>query len=247
MLGDIADRVHTILTERIRQLPRIRADIGWWLVLDEQLGDLAVGVDELRRHPTTPDELRAGLAAFRVQELREGIAEAVALLRVLESRFSRSTIDIGVSGQARVGKSTLLQAMSGLGEEQIPTGQALPVTAVRSRIHHSPDHHRATVALHSFETFVAEIIAPYHAELGLPGLPGTPSEFRTWAYPGGGGQEGAAGGEPPSYVTMLNRLRAMQASFPTYERDLTGEERTVELAELRPFVAYPTNAQEQAP
>lgn len=242
MLGDIADRVHAILTERSRRLPRIRADIGWWLVLDEQLGDLAVGVEELRHHPTTPDELRVGLAGFRVEELREGIAEAVALLRVLESRFSRSTIDIGVSGQARVGKSTLLQAMSGLGDEQIPTGQALPVTAVRSRIHHSPDHRRATVALHSFETFVAEIIAAYHAELGLPGLPATPSEFRTWAYP-----EAESGAEPPSYVTMLNRLRAMQASFPTYERDLTGEERTVELAELRPFVAYPTNAQEQAP
>ncbi|MGH3568460.1 MAG: hypothetical protein ACRDRH_21020 [Pseudonocardia sp.] len=249
MLGDIADRVHAILTERTRQLPRIRADIGWWLVLDEQLGDLAVGVDELRRHPTTPDELRVGLAAFRVEELREGIAEAVALLRVLESRFSRSTIDIGVSGQARVGKSTLLQAMSGLGDEQIPTGQALPVTAVRSRIHHSPDHHRATVALHSFKTFVAEIIAAYHAELGLPGLPATPSEFRTWAYPSGGRDADTVEGraDRPSYVTMLNRLRAMQASFPTYERDLTGEERIVELAELRPFVAYPTNAQEQAP
>jgi hypothetical protein len=44
---------------------------------------------------------------------------------------------------------------------------------------------------------------------------------------------------------MLNRLRAMQASFPTYAHDLTGGERVVPLEELRPWVAYPTNAQEQ--
>ncbi len=46
---------------------------------------------------------------------------------------------------------------------------------------------------------------------------------------------------------MLNRLRAMQASFPTYEHDLTGGERVVPLEELRPWVAYPTNAEEQQP
>ena len=46
---------------------------------------------------------------------------------------------------------------------------------------------------------------------------------------------------------MLNRLRAMQQSFPTYEHDLTGGERVVPLEELRPWVAYPTNAEEQQP
>ena len=46
---------------------------------------------------------------------------------------------------------------------------------------------------------------------------------------------------------MLNRLRAMQASFPTYEHDLTGGERVLPLEELRPWVAYPTNAEEQQP
>ena len=44
---------------------------------------------------------------------------------------------------------------------------------------------------------------------------------------------------------MLNRLRAMQASFPTYEHDLTGGERVLPIEELRPWVAYPTNEQEQ--
>ena len=104
-------------------------------------------------------------------QAREGAGEAVRLLRVLEARLARDTVNIGVSGQARVGKSTLLQSVSGLGDDQIPTGQALPVTAVRSRIFHAPDLRRATLRLHSFDTFVTDVVAPYHAELDIAGLP----------------------------------------------------------------------------
>ncbi|HEX5812881.1 MAG TPA: hypothetical protein VFY38_12300, partial [Pseudonocardia sp.] len=156
----------------------------------------------------------------------------------------------------------------GLGDDQIPTGQALPVTAVRSRIFHAPDLRRATLRLHSFDTFVTDVIAPYHAELDVAGLPGTPEEFRYWPYPkpsqppgspASVGNRGRVEGlrlttapddppaDRPSWVTMLNRLRAMQQSFPTYEHDLTGGERVVPLEELRPWVAYPTNAEEQQP
>jgi hypothetical protein len=287
---DAEARIAGILDDRRRLLPGIRAETARWRTVDEQLAALATAVDALRTHATTPAELRDALA-LPFAEAREGAAEAVRLLRVLEARFARETVNIGVSGQARVGKSTLLQSVSGLGDDQVPTGQALPVTAVRSRIFHSPDLRRATLRLHTFDTFVTEVVAPYHAELDIAGLPGTPEEFRGWPYPkpsqppgstassGGGGRVeglpltaapqppgstapngrgGRAEGLPltaapddapadrPSWVTMLNRLRAMQASFPTYAHDLTGGERVVPLEELRPWVAYPTNAQEQA-
>ncbi|MGH3794012.1 MAG: hypothetical protein ACRDSP_03905 [Pseudonocardiaceae bacterium] len=247
MLGDISDRIETILDARKRHLPQIRADLEWWRETDDHIAALGRVVAELRKHPATPDELRTVLEPFGTEEIREDIAEAVRLLSVLETRFSRGTINIGVSGQARVGKSTLLQSISGLGDDQIPTGEALPVTAVRSRIYHSAERRRATLRLHSFDTFVTDVISPYHSELELPGLPTTPPDFRGWAYP-----KPVADGLPgsvdkPSYVTMLNRLQAMQASFSSYEADLTGQERVVALDELRPFVAYPTNDEEQAP
>jgi hypothetical protein len=252
---DTAARIARILDERRRLLPGIRAEVARWQTVDEQLAALAAGVEALRSHATTPAELRDALA-LPFAEAREGAAEAVRLLRVLEARFARDTVNIGVSGQARVGKSTLLQSVSGLGDDQIPTGQALPVTAVRSRIFHAPDLRRATLRLHTFDTFVSEVVAPYHAELDIAGLPGTPDEFRSWAYPKPDevGSERAAsdraasdrsGADRPSWVTMLNRLRAMQASFPTYAHDLTGGERVVPLEELRPWVAYPTNTEEQ--
>ena len=287
--SDTEARIAAILADRRRLLPDVRAESARWQAVDEQLAALAVTVEALRTHSTTPAELREALV-LPFAQAREGAGEAVRLLRVLEARLARDTVNIGVSGQARVGKSTLLQSVSGLGDDQIPTGQALPVTAVRSRIFHAPDLRRATLRLHSFDTFVTDVVAPYHAELDIAGLPATPEEFRHWPYPkpddapsqpsgspasssGGGRAEGlrltAAPSQPPgspavhggtgraeglrltaatdrpSWVTMLNRLRAMQQSFPTYEHDLTGGERVLPLEELRPWVAYPTNAEEQ--
>jgi hypothetical protein len=245
--SDTEARIARILADRHRLLPGVRAEVERWRTVDEQLAALAAAVETLRAHATTPTELREALV-LPFAEAREGAAEAVRLLRVLEARLGRDTVNVGVSGQARVGKSTVLQSVSGLGDDQIPTGRALPVTAVRSRIFHAPDLRRATLRLHSFDTFVADVIAPYHAELDIAGLPATPDEFRHWSYPKP--EEMGADGAPadrPSRVTMLNRLRAMQASFPTYEHDLTGGERVLPLEELRPWVAYPTNAEEQAP
>ncbi|MDF3048726.1 MAG: hypothetical protein K0R87_364 [Pseudonocardia sp.] len=243
---DVEARLDFILDERRRLLPGVRAEVTRWQTVDEQLAGLAAAVEALRTHATTPAELGEALA-FPFAEAREGVAEAVRLLRVLETRFARDTVTIGVSGQARVGKSTLLQSVSGLGDEQIPTGKALPVTAVRSRIFHSPDLRRATLRLHSFETFVADVVAPYHAELDIPGLPASPDEFRRWSYPAPeSAEQTGSGPDRPSWVAMLNRLRAMQASFPTYEHDLTGGERVVALEELRGWVAYPTHDEEQA-
>ena len=162
---------------------------------------------------------------------------------MLEARFARDTVNIGVSGQARVGKSTLLQSVSGLGDDQIPTGQALPVTAVRSRIFHAPDLRRATLRLHTFDTFVTEVARALPRRAGRRGAAG-----HAGRVPRAGStrsRDELLRADRPSWVTMLNRLRAMQASFPTYAHDLTGGERVVPLEELRPWVAYPTNAQEQ--
>ena len=290
--SDTEARIAAILADRRRLLPDVRAESARWQAVDEQLAALAVAVEALRTHSTTPAELREALV-LPFAQAREGAGEAVRLLRVLEARLARDTVNIGVSGQARVGKSTLLQSVSGLGDDQIPTGQALPVTAVRSRIFHAPDLRRATLRLHSFDTFVTDVLAPYHAELEIAGLPATPEEFRHWRYPkpsqppgspasaeyrrrveehhrlttapddapsqppgspassrGAGSAEGlrlTGAPDRPSWVTMLNRLRAMQQSFPTYEHDLTGGERVLPLEELRPWVAYPTNAEEQQP
>lgn len=246
-MDDVSARIQRILRRRAEQLPRVRADIEWWSGTDRLLAELDAAVDALREHPNTPDELRASLTEFRVEQVRQDVTEAVRLLRTLETRFARDTVNIGVSGQARVGKSTMLQSVSGLGDDQIPTGEGLPVTAVRSRIYHSAEFRRATLRLHSFAGFADEVLAPYHAELRLPGLPASVAEFAAWPYPepkpaAPGGNTGDDTAEPDARQrAMLIRLREMQASLPSYAADLVGTDRVVQPDGLRPLVAYPTN------
>lgn len=242
-MTDIQGRIAALLERRRVRLPTIAGEVERWKRLDQEIGVLEAAVDELRAHPRTPAEVKHGLAGFQTEEVRKGIASAIELLRVLEARYARGTINIGVSGRARVGKSTLLQSMSGLTDEQIPTGSGLPVTAVRSRIFHSMAHQRATLSLHTFSTFRDEILRPYHDELGLQSPPSSPRDFQSWKYPSSEAELGPLYRDKHSSVTILRRLREMQAALRSYEGDLNGGERTVALGELRQYVAYPTNDQ----
>ncbi len=242
-MNDIQGRIAALLERRRARLPLVQKEVERWKLLDQEIGILDAVVDELRAHQRTPTEVKQGLASFQTEEIRKGIASAIELLRVLEARYARGTINIGVSGRARVGKSTLLQSMSGLTDEQIPTGSGLPVTAVRSRIFHSTAHQRATLSLHTFATFRDEILRPYHDELGLPSPAVSPPEFQSWKYPASAAELGQLYRDKHSSVTILRRLREMQAALWSYEGDLNGGERTVALGELRQYVAYPTNDQ----
>lgn len=237
---DIAPGISNILEKRRTHLPQVQGEIERWRRVDSDVERLEVVVRELHDHARTPLEVKQALAGFQMEDVRKGIAAALDQLRVLEARYARGTINIGVSGRARVGKSTMLQSVSGLTDQQIPTGQGLPVTAVRSRIFHSSNHQRATLLLHSFDTFRDDVLRPYHDELGLPGIPVSVEEFRLWSYPSDEELRSDIRAQHSS-VTMLRRVREMQQALWSYKNDLIGSERTIDLAELRQYVAYPTN------
>jgi uncharacterized protein YukE len=240
-------------------MPLVERQIERWTELDRHLGQVDSTLDELVSSPATTAELADHARAFRQRELRGKVAQSLGALNILRTRLSRPTVNIGVSGQARVGKSTLLQTIAGLTDEQVPTGEGIPVTAVRSRIFHSTVHERATLQLHSYESFRDEVLGPYHRALGL-GLPaGSLEGFRRYDYTAGLPAASPHDGAPAqpgksadpsnkhSLVTLGARLRDMQRALPSYEHDLTGGERVIPLTELRQYVAYPTKEQEDAP
>ncbi|MFD7815629.1 hypothetical protein ACFV6E_22255 [Streptomyces sp. NPDC059785] len=236
-MGDTAIRLTALIAARRERLTHIESATHRWSAVSAGLTELQSSLKRLAAHPDLSDEVRVQLSAPSLPPAQAAVAELHELLRAAASRFARDTVNIGVSGRARVGKSTLLQSISGLSDTQIPTGSGLPVTAVRSRIFHSSGPERAVLRFHDSESFLSEVVHPYHAQIGLPAAPMSLEEFRCWRYPE---PEGSADSEP---VALLVRLRQMQQALWSYETDLTGGERVLDLDELRPYVAYPTDEQ----
>ena len=233
----IADRIAQLLRARQERLPHVQAEVARWRQVDENLVELASALEALRRHPSVSPDDAVDLTVPRLPEIQASVKDVIELFGAVEARFSRETVNVGVSGSARVGKSTLLQSISGLTNEQIPTGRDIPVTAVRSRIYHSPRTRGATLRLHTQETYLNDVIRPYHTALNFAGVPSSLEQFRSWDYPETSQQTELRAGD----VALLVRLREMQQALWSYEKDLSGGEKTVRLEDLRPYVAYPTS------
>lgn len=229
----IAEQVDLVLGSRRTKLPVVRekregldALVSTLAVLDETLATLA-------KHSRAPAELRAVIAGADLQSSRAQVHVALEEMARVQARFSRPTVNVGVSGQARVGKSTLLQALSGLGEDAIPTGTGNPVTAVRSRIL-SGKERVARLRMHSWASFRDEVLKPYHDDLGLGTVPATLDEFRDRNYPTPGPED------ENTRAVMLKRLRRMRDSLGSYSQHLSGASIVVsDFSELRAWIAYP--------
>jgi len=101
----------------------------------------------------------------------------------LYKRFSRDTINIGVAGLARQGKSTYLQNVAGLSNNEIPSGDGGPCTSVQSVVFHSTGNPYGRVHFYSESSFLEEVIRPYYEVLGFSSPPRTLAEFRNRTFP----------------------------------------------------------------
>ncbi|MFJ3761939.1 hypothetical protein [Streptomyces sp. NPDC090080] len=237
-MSDISAAIAALLEARSRQLPAVERESARWKTLGAHFDDLEAALADLRTHTTPDPDLAASLTFPQLPEIRAGAAEAAVSFQVIASRFTRTTVNLGVSGAARMGKSTLLQSVSGLDDRQIPTGDGIPVTAVRSRIFHSPTVRRAELEMYSPAGFLTEVIAPLHAALSYPAPPRSLEEFAAWRYPESTDQTRGR--------LLLTRLRDLQSALPSYEHLLTGGVTSVPLEEIRPYVAYPTDEEIRA-
>ena len=111
--------------------------------------------------------------------IQRSIDNELVTINSLWSRFSRNTLNIGVVGLARQGKSRLLQSLTGLSKSEIPDGSGDHCTGVRSNIHHNPEvvETYAEVWFHTERSFLGEVIAPYYWQLQLGSHPRTIQEF----------------------------------------------------------------------
>lgn len=163
--------------------------------------------------------------------IQEEIFHLKTSLSNLIRRFRRDTVNIGVAGAARQGKSTLLQRISGLKDTEIPTSDELPCTGAKSRIFHSEGQPHAKIEFYTENEFLKEIIHTYFDKLHLP----KPSSLDSFSKPL----------PPPNdkdsadrnlYNAMYDRLKRIHSAFPSFREYLSKPAEVLELKDIPEYV-----------
>lgn len=103
-------------------------------------------------------------------------------LQQLKERFGRDTLNIGVVGNARQGKSTFLQALTGLTSDEIPVAATDHCTGAPSVITNDTQT-CAYVEFHDEPSFMKEVILPYYKTLSLSPHPASVASFANSPLP----------------------------------------------------------------
>ena len=179
--------MQTIITERTKQIQAIvaqrlplREKIA---TVEQNLRSLSLSLETLSQNrdrliPQLDDSESQKLQQLDFQQLQTQIQFQLAELDLLKNRFNRDTINIGVIGRAGQGKSRLLQSLTGLSSNEIPTGDRGHCTGVRSTILHQPGIDTyGEITFHDETSFLQEVIAPYYEDLELGQAPSSLDEF----------------------------------------------------------------------
>ena len=105
------------------------------------------------------------------------------VLEKLRHRFERPTLNIGVVGRMRQGKSTLLQKLSGLTDVEIPAKKGGACRAFRSIIYHYYDETKAFVTFHSEDSLLKEVIHEYWKSFKWSNPPSNLDDFARTPLP----------------------------------------------------------------
>lgn len=169
-------RIASIIEKR-RPLAKKIADVEANLKsLDSALRDLEKHRNQLLTQ-VNDSNITARLQEIDFATSQVNIFTELSALGKLKFRFSRDTLNIGVVGRARQGKSRLLQSLTGLTAVEIPDGDRQHCTGVRSTIHHDTVETYGEVLFHSQRSFLDEVISPYYEKLRLGFKPMTLEEF----------------------------------------------------------------------
>lgn len=236
MSQSIQSRIDSILKTRKERLPAINAERSKWAALRDVL-DKAVGPVHTAGSADGNEALK-GLSS----QIRDAVGAADDVARkyaILQERFNRDTVCIGIGGAARMGKSTFLQAVTGLGETQIPTSDKYFTTAIRSVIENTNQDGIAIADMHTEASFLADVIAPLCDAVRYP-VPRSLDDFATMTF----SSDNLKYDEQKS---VLARLEDARHALRAYRKELTGErQRRIPLSELRQYVAYPDGGKAKA-
>ena len=236
IMTSIKDQINSIIANRKLLLPKINERLNLLAILQKDIGNLSRNISFLGKKEGLPDDIKQICDNFEHNSLNDYISDSIEALKQLKKRYNRSTINIGVAGKARVGKSTFLQTLSGLTDTQIPTGSGLPVTATRSRIFNSSNR-RAIITFYSEYEFCNIVLKSFFDELELHNLPQCVSDFENYNLPRESELE-------PGKADLLLRLEKMQKAIFSFKDYLDKGSQEYELEQIKPFVSYPSEDEE---
>jgi hypothetical protein len=230
-MSDLSQFIRAVLACRQGRKPRVQSARRTLDELTATLDRLADLAGTAVAAPNTPAELRQAAVAFsdRLRDLGGGVADLRAKLTHLAARFGKSTINIGVAGKARQGKSTLLQAISGLDDAAIPTSDGLPCTGAKSRIFHWEQEPHAIVDFYSQEEFLSGVVHAYYDELDLKPQPSSLADFRRPLPPCGGGL--------PRRHAVYKKLQELHDGLGEFQRYLSHRPGRIALDRVRDVVS----------
>lgn len=127
-------------------------------------------------------ELQANLYDLPYDQTVRMLDAAIEASENAVSRLSRESINIGVAGKARQGKSMILQMITGLSDRQIPTGSGGFCTASKSEIRNGSRSH-AKICFKDEADLMAQAILPGYQMLSISPRPGSVSAFLNSALP----------------------------------------------------------------
>lgn len=105
----------------------------------QNLNDLSSTINHLEEYrqklldKVDEPSITGRLKEINFSEIRADILSELQALIKLKTRFSRDTLNIGVIGRARQGKSRLLQSLTGLTKAEIPDGSVNTVRESAAR------------------------------------------------------------------------------------------------------------------
>ena len=246
-INNITTAINNTIAARKEQIPAIQAERARVANTLGSLSALQTQINSLRKAGADESVLEEVADAQKTLEALSSELEVYrASLDELEAEFTRDTLNIGVSGVARTGKSTTLQHITGLTDEQIPSGGLNPVTAVRSEIYNSPKNN-ALITFKTEQSFIEGYVYPHVAnvneylELGSKLYIGSLAALRSAKLP-----KKLEGNVSVAATDSLKRLHEAQRSIDSYALFLGAIPSTVQLNDVRSYVTYPSPEADRA-
>lgn len=151
------------------------------------------------------------------------------LLNRLQARYGRKTLNIGIVGVPKQGKSTFLQSLTGLDEATVPTGDVWVTGAPSYLLNDSAaDETYAEVHFYTREEFLKDVIRPFFIDLGASPISSL-ELFPNCTLPDV--KESSVASK------KLKRLSQLQRHFHEYEKYLGSGSTKVEKKVIRRYVA----------